>query len=615
MTRKTAVLQQLLLFIAGLCLIAACTTPPQEPVITIEEVTGEVVVAEVLAREEAALRTLNIIFTQTPDILNPHLSTGSRNTEASRIAYEPLATYDKDGELVPFLAAEIPTLENGGVDANGRYVIWKLKEGVQWADGEPFTAADVIFTYEYASNPDIRAGSRSLYNTIESIEAIDDYTIQVNFNDVTPNWAGPFVGKWGMILPKHIFEPFNGSNARSAEADQANQNPVGTGPYYVVKNEAQEVVFLGDSLVQRRRIEFARNPYFREGEPYFETVVLEQRGGDSVTAAELVIGEEPVGDYGWNLALTGEDQAELQDAENGSLVITFGSRVERIVINHTDPNSQTADGERSNLAFPHPFFSDKRVRQAFNLAIDRERIAELYGEAGNPTNNNLMFQPFYMLENSYTYDPDAAAELLDEAGWTLPNDGRFRQNEAGETLKVVYLAYFAPLIQETQEVVKENLEEIGVEVELELVSAGVFFSRPSEPTSSNGVTFIADMQEYDVRSVSPDPDSYMGFWTCTAVPQLANGWAGLNLERWCHVPEEGELSYDELYAQSKTELDPDKRRELFAQMNQILVEEVVMMPLVHWGEVSAVNNTLEGVDPTPWDSSMWNIKDWRRSTQ
>ena len=590
----------------------ACTQPPLEPLTAVA--TEDVMVAEVAAREEATLHTLNIIFTQTPDILNPHLSTGSRNTEASRIAYEPLATYDKDGVLIPFLADEIPTLTNGGVDLNGRYVVWKLKQDVQWADGEPFTAADVIFTYEYASNPEVRAGSRSLYNTIESIEALDDYTVRVNFNDVTPNWAGPFVGKWGMILPKHIFESFNGGNARSEVADYVNQNPIGTGPYYVVKNEAQEVVFLGDSLVQRRRIEFAPNPYFREGALYFEKVVLEQRGGDSATAAELVIGNEPVGDYGWNLALTGEELEAMQDSENGTFVITFGSRVERIVLNHTDPNAQAEDGERSNLAFPHPFFSDGRVRQAFSLAIDRERIADLYGEAGNPTNNNLMFQPFYMLENTGTYDPEAAAALLDEAGWTIPEGGNFRRNEAGEQMKVVYLAYFAPLIQATQEVVKENLEAIGVEVELQLVSASVFFSRPSEPTSSNGVTFIADMQEYDVRSVSPDPDSYMGFWTCGAIPQKANGWAGLNLERWCHVPDEGQLSYDELYARSKTELDPDARRDLFIQMNQILVDEVVMIPLVHWGEVSAVNSTLEGVDPTPWDSSMWNIKDWRRST-
>ena len=609
---KTAVTQQLLLFIVVICVMVACTKPPQEPGIT-TVATEEGMVEEVMAREKEALHTLNIIFTQTPDILNPHLSTASRNVEASRIAYEPLASFDKDGVLIPILAAEVPSVENGGVDPNGRYVIWTLKQGVQWADGEPFTAADVIFTYEYASNPEVGASSRSLYNTIENIEAIDDYTLKVNFNDVTPNWSGPFVGKWGMILPKHIFEPFNGSNARSTEADEANQKPIGTGPYYVVANEKQEVVFLGDSLVQRRRIEFAPNLNFREGDLYFEKIILEQRGGDSATAAELVIGDKPEADFGLNLALTGEELERLQESANGTFVITFGSRVERIVINHTNPNIQTEDGERSNIAFPHPFFSDKRVRQAFNLAIDRDRIADLYGEAGNPTNNNLMFQPFYMLENTYNYDPVAASALLDEAGWTIPEGGTFRQNEAGEQMKVVYLAYFAPLIQATQEVVKENLEDIGVEVEVQLVSSGVFFSRPSEPNSSNGVTFIADIQEYDVRSTSPDPETYMGYWTCNAIPQQANAWAGLNLERWCHMPAEGELSYDELYAQSKIELDPDKRRDLFIQMNQILVDEVVMIPLLHWGEVSAVNNTLEGVDPTPWDGSMWNIKDWRRS--
>jgi peptide/nickel transport system substrate-binding protein len=607
MKKKSAVLQLLLLLFI---LLVACNNSSSQSVGTEAEVDVPSTPAAVQTRQYERDRTLRILFTQTPDILNPHLSTGSRNTEASRIAYEPLATFDKNGDLIPFLAAEIPTLANGGVDENGRYVIWQLKQDVQWADGEPFTADDVIFTYEYASNPDVGAGSRGLYSGIESIEALDPYTIQINFSDVTPNWAGPFVGKWGMILPKHIFSGFNGSNARSAAA---NQLPIGTGPYYGLENEEQEVVSLGDGLVQRRRIVFARNPYFREGAPYFDKVILEQPSSNSLTLAESVIESDANADYAWNLALTGDELVGLEESPNGGIIITFGSRVERIVINHSDPNTQTAVGERSNKDNPHPFLSDIQVRQAFNLAIDRDRIAALYGESGNPTNNNLMFDPFFMLDNSYIYDARTAQGLLTAAGW-VDTDGDGIRDKDGVPMKVTYLAYFATLIQETQAIVKENLEEIGVDVELSLVSSRNFFARPSTPNSSNGVTFIADIQEYDVRSVSPDPDSYMGFWTCSAIPQLANGWSGLNLERWCHQPAEGEVSYDDLYAQSKIELDPDRRRDLFIQMNQILVDEVVMIPLVHWGEVSAVNNTIEGVDPTPWDSSMWNIKDWRRNT-
>jgi peptide/nickel transport system substrate-binding protein len=207
MKKKSAVLQLLLLLFI---LLVACNNSSSQSVGTEAEVDVPSTPAAVQTRQYERDRTLRILFTQTPDILNPHLSTGSRNTEASRIAYEPLATFDKNGDLIPFLAAEIPTLANGGVDENGRYVIWQLKQDVQWADGEPFTADDVIFTYEYASNPDVGAGSRGLYSGIESIEALDPYIIQINFSDVTPNWAGPFVGKWGMILPKHIFSGFNG---------------------------------------------------------------------------------------------------------------------------------------------------------------------------------------------------------------------------------------------------------------------------------------------------------------------------------------------------------------------------------------------------------------------
>ncbi len=603
-----SMIRKFLFLLLTFAVIVGCTQDDGDEM----EVTAEMIEtpAAVQTRTYLADRTLRILFPQTPDNLNPHLSTASRNTEASRIVYEPLATFNKDGELIPMLAAEIPSLENGGVDENGRFVIWKLKEGVQWADSEPFTADDVIFTYEFVTNDEVGARSRGLYSSIESIDKIDDFTIQINFSDVTPNWSGPFVGKWGMILPKHKFEDFNGSNASEAPA---NQLPIGTGPYFAFENEEQEVIFLGDGLVQRRLIVFYRNQYFREGAPYFEQVILDQPSYNSAVLADFVVGEEADADYAWNLALSGDELRDFSEPENGEILITFGSRVERLVINHSDPNTITDEGERSNKDVPHPFLNDIRVRQALNLAINREEIAELYGVAGSPTNNNLMFQPFYLLDNTYEYDPDLAAELLDEAGW-IDSDGNGIRDKDGVSMKITYLAYFATLIQGTQEIIKENWEGIGIEVELSLVSSRNFFSRPSVPDSSNGVTFIADIQEYDVRSVSPDPDSYMGFWTCSGIPQLANGYGGLNLERWCHQPEDGSLSYDELYALSKTELDEEARRDLFIQMNQILVDEVVMVPLVYWGEVTAVNNTLIGVEPTPWDSGFWNIKDWRRGT-
>ncbi|MEH2465965.1 ABC transporter substrate-binding protein [Nostoc sp.] len=144
-------------------------------------------------------------------ILNPHLAQGNKDFEASRITYEPLASFDKDGKLVAFLAAEIPSLENGGVAKDGKSVTWKLKQGVKWSDGKPFTAADVVFTYQFVSNPSVGATTAVNYQAIKNVEAIDDYTVKINFQNPNPAWSLPFIGSNGPILPRHIFEKYNGS--------------------------------------------------------------------------------------------------------------------------------------------------------------------------------------------------------------------------------------------------------------------------------------------------------------------------------------------------------------------------------------------------------------------
>jgi peptide/nickel transport system substrate-binding protein len=537
------------------------------------------------------LRVLNILNKEAPTILNPHLSSSIKDWEPSRITYEPLASFDKDGNLVPFLAAKIPTLENGGVAADGKSVTWKLRQDVRWSDGEPFTADDVLFTYKFVSNPEVKATSAGVYDVIESVEVIDTYTVKINFKTVNPAWALPFVGIKGVILPRHIFEPYNGAKAREAPA---NILPVGTGPYYVLPPgiKPQEVLLLGTQLVETNKIVFEPNPYFREPDQLFFRRV-EMRGGGTVDEAARLVLQDGEVDYAYYLGqLSTEKLAELEAGGRGQLVINFGARVERILLNRTDPNRPTADGERSSLQFAHPFFSDKKVRQAFAHAIDREAIAALYGSTGRPTTN------------FYEFDLEKAAALLDEVGW-VDADGDGIRDKNGAKMKVVFQSPVGAALQGSQRIVKGALESIGVEVELKIVDPAIMFS-PGSANPDSAWRFNADMQELAVRSNSPDPSAYMQFWTCDQIPQKANDWSGINFERWCN-PE-----YDALYQQSTTELDPEKRAQLFIQMNDMLIEDVVMIPIVYLADAQGVSRTIEGVDLTPWDANTWNIKDWRR---
>jgi peptide/nickel transport system substrate-binding protein len=126
-----------------------------------------------------ALRTL---FWQAPTSLNPHFAVGAKDVEGAGIFYEPLASWDPDGNLVPMLAAEIPNIENGGVAADGMSVIWKLKTGVQWHDGQPFTADDVVFNWEYAADPATATTTIGIYQDVE-VEKVDTYTVRVRFKN------------------------------------------------------------------------------------------------------------------------------------------------------------------------------------------------------------------------------------------------------------------------------------------------------------------------------------------------------------------------------------------------------------------------------------------------
>jgi peptide/nickel transport system substrate-binding protein len=549
--------------------------------------------------------TLRLLFWQAPTTLNPHLTSNQRDWNASRIVYEPLASYDKDGNLIPFLAAEIPTLENGGLAEDGRSVTWRLKEDIFWSDGEPFTADDVLFTYEYVSDPDTGAATASTFTAITSIDVVNDYTVRLNFSESNPAWALPFVGVQGLIIPRHIFEAATGTLSYPCEASNG-QTVVGTGPYRLVTCNPEEVLFLGNELVQTIRIIYEPNPYFREPDnPYFGR--LELLGGGTVNEAARRVLQVGDIDFAWNLQLDGETLADYEMGGQGQVVTNFGSRVERLQLNRTDPNRPTSTGERSSLQFDHPFLTDPLVLEALTYAIDRERIAALYGPTGATTSNILVSPANLASPNtSYTFDLGQAAALLDESGW-VDSDGDGIRDKDGVEMSVVIQTTVTPLRQATQEIVKENLESIGFEVIIKIIDGAAFGNRAPENTNS-AYHFYADLQMLFFGNRGPDPASYMVQWTCVQIPQEENGWAGLNIERWCS-PE-----YDALLAQATAEIDPDTRAEIFIRLNDMLVNEVVMIPLVHLGVAGGVANDLLGVDLTPWDVDVWNIKDWRRET-
>lgn len=533
---------------------------------------------------------LKLLWWQAPTILNPHLSTGTTNFDASRVVYEPLATFDTDEKLFPVLAAEVPTRENGGLAEDGKGVTWKLKPGIKWSDGQPMTADDVIFTWEYIVDPQTASTSSGTYIGIEKIDKIDDLTVKINFKQVTPGWFTVFTSSTGGVLPKHVFQEFKGVNAKNAPA---NLKPVGTGAFRVTDFKP------GDTIL------YEINPNYREpNRPFFDTIQL-KGGGDAPSAATAVM-ETGAFDFAWNLQVEVSVLKPIEDAARaGELVIYQGASVERVVINYTDPNKEI-DGERSSLKAPHPFQTELKVRQAYALLCDRDTIAKaLYGKTGVATANLLVAPAAVNSKNTkYEFSIEKANALLDEAGWRRGPDN-IRAKD-GVKMSVVFQTSVNSLRQKEQQLIKQAFDRAGIQMEIKSVDQSQFFS--SGANSNDNLThFYADLQMFTSGPTSPDPTIHMLRYLSTEIPQKANNWGPGNAGRY------QSKEYDALYNRALTELDPAKRNELFIQMNDQVVKDAAEVALVYRTGAVAKGKNLNWVPNAAWDSNLYRVADWTKS--
>jgi peptide/nickel transport system substrate-binding protein len=528
--------------------------------------------------------TLKLLWWQGPTLLNPHFAVGTKDQDGSRVFYEPLAGWDPDGNLLPILAAEIPSVEAGTVDKDLMWVVWKLKQGVKWHDGQPFTADDCIFNWQYASDPATAATTIGVYKDIQ-VSKVDDYTIKVEFPQAKPFWADPFVSVRGLIIPKHLFEQYKGASSREAPT---NLTPVGTGPYMYVD-------FKPGDLVRGK----ANPNYHVENRPYFDAIEM-KGGGDAVSAARAVLqtGEY---DFAWNMQVEDELLKRLEDGGKGHAVIFASGNIEHIELNNTDP-SKEVDGERSSVKTTHPFLGDPAVRQALNLLVDRLSVEKfIYGRTGTATANFINNpQQFVSKNTSYEFNVAKATGLLDKAGWKPGSDG-IREKD-GIKLKLVYQTSINAPRQKNQEIVKQACQKAGIDMELKTVPASVFFS--SDVGNPDTYTkFYADMQMFTTTMTQPDPGDFMRQFLSAEAASKDNKWQGRNITRWKNA------DYDAAYEAAGHETDPVKRAALFIKMNDLVINNIVVIPVVYRPSVAAVASKLH-VRLSGWDSYIGDLQNW-----
>ncbi len=542
---------------------------------------------------------LDLLQWQAPSSANPLLSGGTKDLLAGSLVVEPLARWNPGGDqLVATLAAEIPSTGNG-ISEDLTQITWKLRDDILWSDGTPFTADDVLFTYEYCTDEATGCATDEFTN-VESVVADDDYTVTVTFSAPQAFPFTPFVGYTNPIIQRAQFTECMG--AASTSCTEQNFGPIGTGPYMITDFRAEDTVT------------YTFNPNFRgnaEGQPFFENVTI-KGGGDAEAAARSVL-EIGEADYAWNLQVAPEILNPMVEAGLGQLAVTFTSSVEHINLNQTnnraegDLESNYADGTN-----PNPFFfNNGELARALSLAINRDDLVTVgYGAGGKATCNmwHLPGETSTANDACLVQDTDEANSILDGLGYLDTDDDGVRELPDGTPLEFSFATSTNAVRQSNQDLIKDHWQQIGVVANMTNVDASLFFG---ESTGEQSIWYFpTDIEMFTQNAPGPDAQVWFGYWRTSEIPTPENAFGPSNIPR--HASDEYDAVYEQLEV---TSVDDPARGELIKQLNDILAAQSgAIIPLVFRGSVSAFANDIQGVgELNGWDSEYWNIQEWTRS--
>lgn len=462
--------------------------------------------------ERGADGVVSILNWQAPSIMNPYLSGSDNDTIPASLVLEPLAGYDEKGELFPRLAADIPTIENGGVSKDLKSITWTLKPGLKWSDGTPVSAKDVVFTANYCMDAKGGCAQLARFQCVDKVEALEDLTVKVIFKEPTVPYT-LFVSASSPIIQAKQFADCLG--AKAPTCTEANFYPVGTGPFVVTNFKPSDAVQL------------KANPNYRDLNKPAVAEVNYKGGGDALGAARAVL-QTGQYDYALNMQLAPDVLGKMEKAGKGKVLSSYGTWVETLFINLTDPSSSLPPDERSTAKHPNPILSEVRVRKALSMALDRARLSEIgYGSMGKPTCDWIPAPANFAAGNTECLKQDipGAVKLLEEAGWKPGPDG-IREKD-GKKLKLTFVTTTNSIRNQLQAIIKQWWHEIGVDVELKSLDTSVLFgSDSSSPDTSQ--KFYVDVQMWTNYASGTDFGSYVESYTCGKAPGPDTQWQGWN---------------------------------------------------------------------------------------
>lgn len=510
-------------------------TPPDTP-------TGQVVIGII----------------QEPTVFNP-LQAGIEVDESVWMqVYSPLWMSDSDGNLVPHLATEIPSEDNGGIAEDGTFWTVRLRDDVTWHDGTPFTAEDVAFTLELLNDDNFRAGNRQGHELVSEVTVVSPTEVNWRMSEAYAPYLALLCSTY--IVPKHIVSEAADPNLALASA------PVGTGPFRWESRTS------GDNVTLKANLD-----YFGEG-PYLDTVIFKHIATQTTLYAQFRTGQVDI-TIGTSIPANNYEEAAALPGVN--IELAPNASIEFLM-----PNLE------------HPALADKAVRQALYKSIDAESIIDvIFFGLHHPTSS---FAP----RQSWAYKPDLAPHefdvegaiaLLEDAGWVPGGDGVREKDDVRLEFELSTTTGNA-LREQAQQLMIQIWESIGIKVNINNMPAAVIwgdFYRLSQFDSLLvGTTF----------RTGPDPDPSNGFLS-SAIP--AQGGAGGNYMQWRN--EEA----DEIMIEAMSTFDQDRRQELYFRLQEIVRDELPILPIYQYSVIEGRKEDLQGYQPNIYArQNTWNLSTW-----
>jgi peptide/nickel transport system substrate-binding protein len=518
--------------------------------------------------------TARITFFQEPDNLNPLYGGGLRVTNTVlQAVFNGLWVSDEKGDFQPDLAAEVPTVQNGGVSPDGKTITVKLRRDVKWADGKPFTADDVKFTFDVIMSPKTTL-SKTTYRSIATFTVKDQYTIEWKMADVFPAYLTLFSYPSG-IIPKHHLEAVPLEDLGKHEFSR---KPFGTGPFRVTEWQAASHIALD------------ANPNYWKGKPKLDKVIFRITPDKNTAIAQLRANESDV-----VLDLAESDAPEIEKITGWKILSVAGLTSDRLFLNLAEPG--VADGSK-----PHPILADKKVRQALEVGINKQELVDvvLFGKTKVASSEYPVGWAAPNIAPS-KYDQDAAKRLLDEAGWKPGADGI--REKSGRKLSLTSSGVTGnKLRDDVAALIQAGWKKIGVDLQIKNVAAATLVGE----WAANG---IVQRGNFDIAfygtSPSIDPRSVSVRFHSDQIPRDEPGKTGGSNNMRYKNPE-----VDKLADEADRTLDQEKRKANYIKIMNIAAEDLPIIYLYYRANIEAQSDRLVGLKSHATRWITWNIHEW-----